>query len=318
MLIPSRMGDCSLSLFAAARPSSKLSTIAIRRSRSELLAYLIASSFSRAARFLKLSKSATACAMQRSRKRSRSACRPAVGSSRPGCGPPSSRGGRALIRLADRRLSQFSGLFSFGFGILHVLRTTIKVMSSFCGWPAAKLRTSSVRRAITPSALARAGADGSDHPFRAEFISVRIERLGDAIGVKHEAIIAFEGDGNVAGYPIEHVSAVNAEGHPGRLQNRNLAGRGAIEERRVVAAAREGHGGVFVVENHVGHADEHVLFDVGIKLALTRAGTSAGDRLARAWLSARKRQIAMISEAGTPLPETSAMTTPSRSSSTLM
>ena len=58
--------------------------------------------------------------------------------------------------------------------------------------------------------LPRAGADGSDHSLRAEFISVRIERLGDAVGVKHEAIIAFEGDGNVAGYPIEHVSAVNS------------------------------------------------------------------------------------------------------------
>ena len=70
------------------------------------------------------------------------------------------------------------------------------------------------------------------------------------------------------GYPIEHVSAVNPESHPGRLEGGDFAGRGAIEQRGVVAAAREGHAAVFVVENEVGHADEHVLLDVGIELAI--------------------------------------------------
>ena len=77
--------------------------------------------------------------------------------------------------------------------------------------------------------LPRAGAEGSDHPFRAEFISVGIERFSDAIGVKQQAIIAFEGHGKVAGYPIEHVSAVNSEGHPRRLQHFDFAARGAIK-----------------------------------------------------------------------------------------
>jgi len=57
--------------------------------------------------------------------------------------------------------------------------------------------------------LARTRLERTDHPFRAKFISVCIERFGHAIGVKDEAIVAFEGHGKIAGYPIEHVPAVN-------------------------------------------------------------------------------------------------------------
>src|SRR5690349_13683628 len=83
--------------------------------------------------------------------------------------------------------------------------------------------------------LARAGTNGSNHPLWSEFVSVGIEHFGDAIGVKHQAIIAFEGDGKVAGYPIEHVTAVNPKGHSRRLQNLYFAGRGPVKLRRVVA-----------------------------------------------------------------------------------
>jgi len=51
-MIPEKIGDFSPSARAASSPSSKLSTIAMSFSRSELFAYLIASSFSRAERFL--------------------------------------------------------------------------------------------------------------------------------------------------------------------------------------------------------------------------------------------------------------------------
>ena len=155
--------------------------------------------------------------------------------------------------------------------------------------------------------FARAGADGLDHSFGAEFIPVRVERFGDAVGVKDQAIVAFERDRKVAGYPIEHVSAVNAEGHPRRLQNLDLAGCGAVKERRIMPATRECYVVVFMVENDVGHADEHVLLDVGIELAIDLP-QDLGGRLAEARFARRTlRQIAMMSEAGTPLPETSAI-----------
>jgi hypothetical protein len=129
--------------------------------------------------------------------------------------------------------------------------------------------------------FARTGAHGSDHSFGAEFISVCVEHFGDAVGVKDEAIIAFERDGKVAGYPIEHVSAVNPEGHPGRLQNLDLAGRGAVEERRIMPPTGEGHVVVLMVENDVGHANEHVLLDIGIELAIDLP-QNLGGRLAEA------------------------------------
>src|SRR6476660_6724181 len=88
-------------------------------------------------------------------------------------------------------------------------------------------------------ALARAGAEGTGHPFRAKFIAIGIERFRYAVGVKQQAIVALEGHGKIAGYPIEHVSTVNSEGHSRRLQDLDFAGRGAIEERGVVPAARE-------------------------------------------------------------------------------
>src|SRR5262249_11754203 len=81
-----------------------------------------------------------------------------------------------------------------------------------------------------------ARAERTDHPLRTEFVSVGIERFGDAIGVKHEAIIAFEGHGKIAGYPIEHVSAVNSEGHTRGLEFFHFAGRGPEEQRRVMPA----------------------------------------------------------------------------------
>ena len=116
--------------------------------------------------------------------------------------------------------------------------------------------------------FARACADRSEHSFGAEFISIRVEHFGDAVGVKDEAIITFERDRKVAGYPIEHVSVVNAEGHPGGFQNLDLTGCGAVKERCIMPTTRECYVVIFMVENDVGHADEHVLINIGIELAI--------------------------------------------------
>ena len=45
------------------------------------------------------------------------------------------------------------------------------------------------------AALARTDCD---HPLGAEFVSVRVERFGDAVRVKDQAIVAFQRDGKVA------------------------------------------------------------------------------------------------------------------------
>ena len=155
-------------------------------------------------------------------------------------------------------------------GFLHVLRTTIKVMSSFCGWPPANSghRRSAARSLPLRSLAARWRGLDRDHPFQAKFVSVGIERFGDAVGVKDQAIVAFERDGKSPVILSNTLSAVNAEGHAGRLQDAPLRRRGAVKKRRIMPAAGEGHVVVLMIENHVGHADEHVLLDVGIKLAI--------------------------------------------------
>ena len=111
------------------------------------------------------------------------------------------------------------------FCVFHVLRMAIKVMSSCCGCEPMKSRTSSVRRfTIAGAPSVRAGLNGLHHPFRAEFIALRVERFGDAVGVKDQAIIAFQLDGKIARYPIEHVSTVNADGHSRRLDRSHGCG----------------------------------------------------------------------------------------------
>ncbi len=132
MFMPARIGECPEPLAAAARPSSKLSMIGMRRSSRELLAYLMASSFSRAERFRKLSKSAW-LRRARSRKRSRSACNweKAPSSVVSGCG----FGGDGLP--VARCLILF---------VAHFFWITIRVMSSFCGWFPMKSIRSSVKR----------------------------------------------------------------------------------------------------------------------------------------------------------------------------
>ena len=59
-------------------------------------------------------------------------------------------------------------------------------------------------------------------------------------------------------------------------------------------------------------------FMSGKSCRLTLRSTSAGLGLVGAWLRSTLRHIAMMSDAGTPLPDTSAMTMPKCPSSTLM
>ena len=85
-----------------------------------------------------------------------------------------------------------------------------------------------------------------------------------------------------------------------------------------MARAGQSNAAAGVIENEISHADKHVLLDIGIKLPIDLLQYIGRRRIVRGLARSTLRQIAMISEAGTPLPETSAMATPSRSSSTLM
>ena len=88
----------------------------------------------------------------------------------------------------------------------------IKVMSSFCGCEPTKLRSSSINRVIIAGApLGALARTRLDHAFDAKFVSVCVERFGHSVRVKNQAIVAFERDGEIARYPIEHASAVNSE-----------------------------------------------------------------------------------------------------------
>ena len=117
-------------------------------------------------------------------------------------------------------------------------------------------------------AVGRAGADGLHGAFDAKFVSVGIERFRYSIGIEDQAIIALEPDGKIARYPIEDVSAVNSNDHAGRFHRRNALRRPFVKQRRIVSGARKRDAVVHVIKNEIGHADEHVLFDVGIKLAV--------------------------------------------------
>jgi len=137
-------------------------------------------------------------------------------------------------------------------------------------WMAAGKRADICGQTVDHSlgSFVRARAERTDHPLWTKFVSVGVERFGDAIGVKHEAIIAFEGHGKIAGYPIEHVPTVNSEGHSRRLEFLDFAGGRAIEQRCIMPTTRESYVVVLMIENEVSHADEHVLFNIGIELAI--------------------------------------------------
>ena len=150
----------------------------------------------------------------------------------------------------------------------HVLRMAIKVMSSFCGCEPTKFRTSSITRVIIAGApfiaLAR-----TDWIMRSEakFVSLRVERFGHAVGVKDQAIVAFERDGKVALLSYRTHSPLSIPTTiPGGFIGVTVLVAALVKQRRIVPGARERHGVARVIENHVGHADEHVFLDVGIKL----------------------------------------------------
>src|SRR5205814_7091588 len=66
-----------------------------------------------------------------------------------------------------------------------------------------------------------AGADRLHHTLDAKLVSLGIKRLGYAVSVKNEAIIALERYREIDCKPIEHTSAVNSHHHPGGLYRRN-------------------------------------------------------------------------------------------------
>ena len=72
------------------------------------------------------------------------------------------------------------------------------------------IRTGKIMHVIDDSlynrlgAIGRAGADRLDRALKTEFVSFRIERFRHAVGVKDEAIIALERDGEISSKPIKH------------------------------------------------------------------------------------------------------------------
>src|SRR5947207_15775135 len=69
--------------------------------------------------------------------------------------------------------------------------------------------------------IGSAGTNGLNRAFKAEFVSLGIERFRHAVGVENEAIITLEPDGEVCRQPSEHVSAVNSDDHSRRLYRSN-------------------------------------------------------------------------------------------------
>src|SRR6059058_411031 len=86
--------------------------------------------------------------------------------------------------------------------------------------------------------------------------------------VEDEAIIALERDGEVNCEPVKHVPAVNSHDHSRRLYWRNSLRFPLVKQRRIVAGARESEAIALVIQNQIGHADEHVFLDIGIKLTV--------------------------------------------------
>ena len=150
----------------------------------------------------------------------------------------------------------------------HVLRMAIKVMSSFCGCDPTKLRTSSINRVIMAGApFAALARTRLDHAFEAEFVSLRVERFGDSVGVKNQAIAAFERDGESRPLSYRTRSPLSIPTTiPGGFTGVTVRVAALVKQRRIMPGAREGDAVVGVIENHVGHADEHVFLDVGIEL----------------------------------------------------
>src|SRR5713101_9323052 len=97
--------------------------------------------------------------------------------------------------------------------------------------------------------IGSAGTNGLNRAFKAEFVSLGIERFRHAVGVENEAIITLEPDGEVYHKPIEDVSAVNSDDHSRRLYRCHSLRLLFVKQRRIVAGARERDAIAFMIQN---------------------------------------------------------------------
>src|SRR4029077_14383917 len=80
------------------------------------------------------------------------------------------------------------------------------------------------------------------------------------------AIVALERYRKVDRKPIEHTSAVNSHYHSRRLYWRYRLRLLLVQQRRIVSSPRKCDAIVLMIQDQVRHADEHVFFNVWIKL----------------------------------------------------
>src|SRR4030095_10269724 len=113
-------------------------------------------------------------------------------------------------------------------------------------------------------AIGSAGTNGLNRAFKTELVSVGIERFRHTIGVENEAIIALEPKDEICGKPIEHIS----ENHSRRLYRCYSLRLFFVKQRRILPGPRERDAIALMIQNEVGHTDEHVFLDIRIKLAV--------------------------------------------------
>ena len=111
-------------------------------------------------------------------------------------------------------------------------------------------------------------AEALGHAVHAEFFVIGVDRFAHAVGVEKKAVALVEFDFLIFGDALEDIAIVDAEGEAGRAQEFDLAGFLTVEQSGIVSGSGDDGFAVVLIQNAVGHADEHVLPDVGEELAV--------------------------------------------------
>src|SRR4030095_7747922 len=95
--------------------------------------------------------------------------------------------------------------------------------------------------------------DRFDHALEPKFVPLRVERFGDAVSVKNQAILALERQREVRRPSLEYMSSLNSKRHAGWIDSGNTFVRCAKEQGSVVAGAAKPDLTALSIENRVGH-----------------------------------------------------------------
>ena len=108
-------------------------------------------------------------------------------------------------------------------------------------------------------------------PLHTEFNSLGIKRLGDSIGIEEQQIPLANMERIIGAKPIEDAAAVNPDGHTLGIESLHLVVCGSVHQGGIMTRSRQQSIPAMPVHDDIGHADEHILFHVGIKLPVDGA-----------------------------------------------